>query len=96
MQTVLSILATASVVVGVPTNPMTTAPSSFSTSASPVQYTSTASAAIAAAAATALTESPTSNVKGKVFDRVLQIYLETTAYENAIADRMSLLDSPRV
>lgn len=52
-----------------------------------VVHTSTASADIAAAAATALTESSTSNVKGKAFDRILQIFLETTSYDNAIADR---------
>lgn len=45
---------------------------------------------IAAAAATALTLSDTSNVQGAAFDRILQVYLETTAYENAIADRVSL------
>ncbi|GKT45737.1 acid phosphatase [Colletotrichum spaethianum] len=54
--------------------------------AADIQYTSTASAAVAAAAATAKTESPVSNVKGKVFNRIAQIYLETTAYENATAD----------
>ncbi|GKT93057.1 phosphate-repressible acid phosphatase [Colletotrichum tofieldiae] len=54
--------------------------------AADIQYTSTASADVAAAAATAKTESPVSNIKGKVFNRIAQIYLETTAYENAIAD----------
>ena len=52
-----------------------------------VTHTSTASSDIAAAAATALTESSTSRVRGKAFDRIMMIYLETTAYENAIADR---------
>ncbi|KAK1950783.1 phosphoesterase [Colletotrichum sublineola] len=51
-----------------------------------LQYTETEKAAVAAAAATALTLSPVSNVTGKVFNRIMQIYLETTAYENAIAD----------
>ncbi|KAK8039922.1 hypothetical protein PG993_008333 [Apiospora rasikravindrae] len=51
-----------------------------------VTHTATATSDIAAAAATAKTESPTSHVKGKAFDRILQIYLETTAYENATAD----------
>ncbi|KAK1988481.1 phosphoesterase [Colletotrichum cereale] len=55
-------------------------------SAADIQYTSTASAAVAAAAATAKTLSPVSNVKGKAFNRIMQIYLETTAYENAIND----------
>ncbi|TDZ24507.1 Acid phosphatase [Colletotrichum orbiculare MAFF 240422] len=54
--------------------------------AADIQYTSTASADIAAAAATAKTESPVSNIRGRVFNRIAQIYLETTAYENAIAD----------
>lgn len=51
-----------------------------------VIHTSTASNDVAAAAATARTDSSTSRVKGKAFDRILQIYLETTAYENAISD----------
>jgi hypothetical protein len=51
------------------------------------QYTSTATNAVAAAAATAKTESPTSHVKGKAFDRIAIIYLETTAFNNTIADR---------
>lgn len=54
--------------------------------AGPLQHTSTATKAVTAAAATALTESPVSHVKGKAFDRVLQIYLEITAYNNSIAD----------
>jgi len=37
------------------------------------QYTSTAAAAVAKARATALTESPTSNVAGKTFDRFVAI-----------------------
>lgn len=44
---------------------------------------------VAMAAATARTLSPTSNVEGKAFDRILTIYLETTGYQNAIADRLS-------
>jgi hypothetical protein len=51
-----------------------------------VLHTSTASSDVEQARATAKTSSPTSNVKGKVFDRIMQIYLETTAYEDAIAD----------
>ncbi|TLS26928.1 hypothetical protein PpBr36_04178 [Pyricularia pennisetigena] len=49
-----------------------------------VGVTATATAEVAAAAATAKTLSPTSNVEGKAFNRILQIYLETTAYENTI------------
>ena len=52
-----------------------------------VTHTSTATSDVAAAAATALTESSTSYVKGKAFDRILVIYLETTAFDNAIQDR---------
>ena len=62
--------------------------------ASTLANTATASVSIAAAQATAKTLSPTSNVKGKVFDRIIQIYLETTAYNNTIADRTSLRDAP--
>lgn len=63
------------------------APASSSGDSTSVTHTATATGDIAAAAATAKTESPTSDVKGKAFDRILQIYLETTAYENATADR---------
>lgn len=52
-----------------------------------IQFTSTASADVAAAAATARTESPVSNKNGKAFNRVLTIYLETTAFNNTVADR---------
>lgn len=37
------------------------------------QYTSTGTAAVAKARATAMTESPTSNVAGKTFDRFVTI-----------------------
>ncbi|KAK8863305.1 Acid phosphatase [Apiospora arundinis] len=70
---------------GNPTTTYTTGSGDDSTSTS-VTHTATATSDIAAAAATAKTESPTSNVKGKAFDRIFQIYLETTAYENATAD----------
>lgn len=53
------------------------------------EFTSTAAADVAAAAATARTESTVSNVKGKAFDRILTIYLETTAFNNTIVDRTS-------
>ncbi|KAI1871798.1 hypothetical protein JX265_005784 [Neoarthrinium moseri] len=49
-----------------------------------VSNTATATSDIAAAAATARTESPTSHVKGKAFDRIVQIYLETTAFDSAV------------
>lgn len=56
-----------------------------------VQYTSTGSAAVAKAQATALTESPTSNVAGKTFDRFVTIWCENTDYALALADRRSSL-----
>lgn len=52
-----------------------------------VQYTSTNTAAIASAKATALTESPTSNVAGKTFDRFVTIFCENTDYDLAAGDR---------
>ncbi|TVY50119.1 Acid phosphatase [Lachnellula occidentalis] len=50
------------------------------------QYTSTAAAAVAKARATALTESPTSNVAGKTFDRFVAIWCENTDYSMAAGD----------
>jgi hypothetical protein len=60
-----------------------------------VQNTATCTSDVAAAAATARTESSTSNVPGKVFDRFLQVMLETTSFGNATADsiRFSLQDN---
>ena len=55
------------------------------------QFTSTAAADVAKAAATALTESPVSNKNGKAFNRILTIYLETTAFDNAVADRKTAI-----
>ncbi|KAI0147202.1 acid phosphatase phoa [Xylariaceae sp. FL1272] len=49
-------------------------------------YTATATQSVAAAAATALTYSPTSNVKGKAFDRYVVIWLENTDYDMAAGD----------
>ncbi|KAI1828288.1 acid phosphatase [Xylaria intraflava] len=49
-------------------------------------YTATGTAAVAAAAATALTESPTSHVRGKAFDRFVVIWLENTDYDMAAKD----------
>lgn len=54
------------------------------------QNTATGTAEVAAAAATAKTSSPTSNVKGKVFDRFAVIWLENTDYDKSIGDRESL------
>lgn len=52
-----------------------------------VSNTATGTNAIERARETARTESPTSYVKGKSFDRIIQIYLETTYYDEAIANR---------
>lgn len=54
------------------------------------QNTATSPADVAAAAATAKTESPTSHVKGKAFDRFVTVWLENTNYEAAAADGMAL------
>ncbi len=51
------------------------------------QYTATSVQDVAAAAATAKTLSPTSNVKGKVFDRLAIVWLENTDYDLAAGDR---------
>jgi acid phosphatase len=51
------------------------------------QNTATGTADVAAAAATAKTSSPTSDVKGKVFDRFAIIWLENTDYDKAVGDR---------
>ncbi|ORY61581.1 phosphoesterase family-domain-containing protein [Pseudomassariella vexata] len=59
---------------------------STTNSPGPTMYTATASASIAAAQATALTLSPTSNVKGKTFDRFVQIYLENQDFDIAAGD----------
>lgn len=52
-----------------------------------VKYTATGTCYLPKAQATALTESPTSNVAGKAFDKILTVYLETTSFGNATADR---------
>jgi hypothetical protein len=57
------------------------------TVAAQTQYTSTQSSAVAKARATARTESPTSNIQGKTFDRFVTIFLENTDYSSARADR---------
>jgi acid phosphatase len=53
------------------------------TAASP---TATDAADVYAAQATAKTESPTSHVKGKAFDRYVSIWFENTDYDMAAAD----------
>lgn len=53
------------------------------TAASP---TATDTADVYAAQATAKTESPTSHVKGKAFDRYVSIWFENTDYDMAAAD----------
>lgn len=50
-------------------------------------YTATQTNSVYAAQATAKTSSPTSNVKGKAFDRIVIIWLENTDYDLAIGDR---------
>lgn len=50
------------------------------------QYTSTGTAAVAAAAATAKTLSPVSSIKGKQFDRFVNIWLENTDFDMAAGD----------
>src|SRR6185437_12228098 len=57
------------------------------------QYTSTNVAAVAAAAATAKTLSPVSEIRGKQFDRFVNIWLENTDFDMAAGDRMSSLPS---
>ena len=50
------------------------------------KYTATGAAAVAAAQATAKTTSPTSNVKGKAFDRIAIIYFENQNYDKSVGD----------
>ncbi|KAG5970750.1 hypothetical protein E4U55_001459, partial [Claviceps digitariae] len=47
------------------------------------RYTATGVEDVAKAAATALTSSPTSQVKGKAFDRFVIIYFENQNYDKA-------------
>jgi len=58
-----------------------------STVVSQIQYTSTAASAVEKARTTALTESPTSNIAGKTFDRFVTIWCENTDYSIAAGDR---------
>lgn len=59
-------------------------------------YTATATSDVEKARATAKTLSPTSNVKGKAFDRLAIIWLENTDYDMALGDRKSLSHEDRV
>jgi acid phosphatase len=61
--------------------------------ASPVSPTATDTADVYAAQATALTESPTSHVKGKAFDRYVSIWFENTDYDMAAADVSNFLSN---
>lgn len=58
------------------------------------QYTATGAADVAAAKATAPTLSPTSYVKGKTFDRFVQIWLENTDFDMAAGDRAYFIIFP--
>lgn len=51
------------------------------------KYTATGTVQVAQAAATAKTSSPTSNVRGKAFDRIAIIYFENQNYDKAYSDR---------
>lgn len=54
----------------------------------PASPTATDPADVYAAQATAKTESPTSKVKGKAFDRYVSIWFENQDYDIVLADRM--------
>lgn len=53
----------------------------------PASPTATDVADVQAAQATAKSQSPTSKVKGKAFDRYVSIWFENTDYDMAAADR---------
>lgn len=53
------------------------------------RYTATGTKEVAEAAATAKTSSPTSQVKGKAFDRFVVIYFENQNYDKSFGDRES-------
>jgi acid phosphatase len=57
--------------------------------AAPASPTATDTADVYAAQATARTDSPTSHVKGKAFDRYVSIWFENTDFDMAAADRKS-------
>jgi hypothetical protein len=62
----------------------------ISTASAQTQYTSTQAAAVEAARATARTLSPTSSVRGKTFDRFVNIWLENPDFDMAAGDRATL------
>ncbi|OHE97233.1 phosphoesterase [Colletotrichum orchidophilum] len=66
--------------------PVTEANASSTAGGWETRYTATGAADVAAAAAIAKTSSPTSHVKGKVFDRFVIIWNENTDYDKAIGD----------
>lgn len=51
------------------------------------QNTATSASDVYAARATAKTNSPTSHVPGRAFDRIAIIWLENTDYDKAVGDR---------
>lgn len=53
------------------------------------QNTATSASDVYAAQATAKTNSPTSHVPGRAFDRIAIIWLENTDYDKAVGDRKS-------
>ena len=55
--------------------------------AAPASPTATDAADVHAAQSTAVSTSPTSNVKGKAFDRYVSIWFENTDYDMAAGDR---------
>ena len=62
-----------------------------SVTAAPASPTATDAADVHDAQATAVSESPTSNVKGKAFDRYVSIWFENTDYDMAAGDRRHLM-----
>jgi hypothetical protein len=58
--------------------------------AAPASPTATDPADVYAAQATAKSESPTSNVKGKAFDRYVSIWFENQDFDIVQADHMSI------
>ncbi|CAG8978381.1 hypothetical protein HYALB_00010400 [Hymenoscyphus albidus] len=83
----VSAASLASVVIAAPgTTPTVIARPENLAAPAPPNPTSIDKADIVAAQASALTRSPTSNVKGKVFDRYVSIWFENTDYDMAAAD----------
>ena len=64
----------------------TTAEPSYVTKRPPISTVQPTLASIQAAAATVVPLSPTSNVKGKAFDRIIQVWLENTNFNVAAGD----------